>query len=121
MAKGQFFICALQAKSGIVSLRIKKKGSRIIDQNKINGLRMTVYNCVNSCYSFYCQIDHLLKEKYFVDFRLIKTNAGHHFHFICICKDKYVNRIWESVLERQLKGYIIKKFVLFVQTLTWIC
>ena len=53
---------------------------------------MTIYNCVNTCDNFYFNIDPLLKEKYFADFRPIKINSGHHFHFIYVCKGKYVIR-----------------------------
>ena len=47
---------------------------------------MTIRNCIKSCYNFYCDSDFSFKEHDFIDFRLIKTNSGHHFHFICLCK-----------------------------------
>ena len=87
-----------QGKNGNIYLRIKRKRGRIVDPSKIIEFKTLVFNCVQSCYNFYCLNHYLLKENYFVDFRLIKTNSGHHFHFICICKDKYVNRFWGKCL-----------------------
>ena len=34
-----------------------------------------MYNCVRAYFNFYCQKDQLLKEKYFIDFRLINKNS----------------------------------------------
>ena len=93
-----FYSCFAR-KNGNIYLRIKKRG-RIIDENKLNDFKMTVYSCVKTYYIFYCNSDCLLKEKYFIELRLIKTNSGHHFHFICLRKDKYVNRFWERVPTR---------------------
>ena len=90
----KLFIRSLQGKNSNIYLRIKKRG-RIIDMRKFIDFKTTVFNCVISCFNFYCQNDDLLNQNYFADFRLIKTNSGNHFHFICIFRDKYVNRFWE--------------------------
>ena len=82
LPRGQFFIRALQAKNGNVFLRIKKKRVRLVDVNKLNDFVTMIYNCVNTSYNFYCNLDLMFQEKYFVDFRPIKTNSGHPFHFI---------------------------------------
>ena len=67
---------------------------------KFIDFKTTVFNCVNTCFNFYCQNDDLLNQNYFVDFGLIKTNSGHHSHFICICRGKYVNRFCERLPPR---------------------
>ena len=92
----KLFIRSLQGKNSNIYLRIKKRG-RIIDMRKFIDFKTTVFNCVNTSFNFYCQNDDLLNQSYFADFRLIKTNSGHHFHFICIYRDKYVNRFWERL------------------------
>ena len=84
-----FFIQSSQAKNGNVYLRIKKKRDRIVGKKQIDDFKMCVLNCIRATCNFYCNRDFSLKEKYFIDFRPIKINSGHHFHFICLCKDKY--------------------------------
>ena len=91
-SKSLFFIPACQGKNGNVYLRIKKR-VRILNENKLRDFKMAIQTCIKTCYNFYFDSDFSLKEHYF-DFRIIKTNSGYHFQFICLCKDKYINRFW---------------------------
>ena len=78
-----------------MAIFISEKKGRIANNQGINIFKQKIFDCIKTCFNFYCQKDQLLKEKYFIDFRLIKKNFGHHFYFICACKEKYVNRYWK--------------------------
>ena len=74
LGKREFFICTLQGKNGNIYLRIKKQG-RVVNNQNNNIFIQKIFNCIKTCFNFYCQKDQLLKEKYFIDFRLINKSS----------------------------------------------
>ena len=86
-------------------LRIKTKRGRIIGEEALKDFEESILNCLNATYSFFCRRDPLLKERYFIDFRAIRINSGHHFHFICLCKDKYANDTYSFKYDRYNVAY----------------
>ena len=85
-----FLVKVSQAKNGNIYLIVRKKRGRFVG-DEIEEFQERIYNIVPSVFNFFCIDNDQLGKNYLTNFKLIKSSSGHHFHFVLLCKDKYVN------------------------------
>ena len=86
----QFFSKIYQAKNGNIYPTVRKNVVELLA--RIKKIKKRIFYIVNSSFDWYCK--NKQGSYLFCNLKLIRCCSDHHFHFLLICNDKYVNRFF---------------------------